>query len=370
MLVTVKSLTKFAVPGFLLLFTGICFPQSAAKTQKAPTKASSPAAAAEAKPQAKSEEEDEVIPPSDPNAIFPALVARINGKPILGRDLERMVRGELLPLGSPEWKNLREDYRSELVLNLLATLINQKLIYQKAAANGIKPTEAEVQAELQRIAKTFESDAEMNAALANRMMDRATLEKGVYENLSVAKYVEENVNKKITVTPEELAKYYTSHPTEFHHPDIVRTSHILIPAGENAEKDALAKQRAEALLARAKKGEDFAKLARENSTDSSASEGGDVGFSSKEALVAEYGKAAFSLPVEGVALVKTKAGYYIIKVTDKKEEGLATLEEVKPELTEFLKNQKYEESLAKLVSQLRDEAKIEILIPFGQPLKP
>jgi peptidyl-prolyl cis-trans isomerase C len=69
-------------------------------------------------------------------------------------------------------------------------------------------------------------------------------------------------------------------------------------------------------------------------------------------------------------LVKTQAGYHVIKVTDKKKEGLSTLEEVKPQLTEFLKNQKAQAELTQLVNQLRDQAKIEILIPSGQPLKP
>jgi len=221
---------------------------------------------------------------------------------------------------------------------------------------------------MQRIAKQFKSDAEMNATLANWFTDRISLEKGLYQSLTVSKFIDENINKKTTVAPEEVAKYYTSHPAEFQHPDIVRTSHILIPAGATPEQDTLARQRAEALLARAKKGEDFAKLAKAYSTDASASQGGDVGFSPKQGLIPGYAEAAFSLPVGGVTLIKTQLGYHIIKVTDKKKEGLSTLEEVRQQLTEFLKNEKNQADLAKLVSQLRDQAKIEILIPTGQPL--
>ncbi len=90
----------------------------------------------------------------------------------------------------------------------------------------------------------------------------------------------------------------------------------------------------------------------------------------KDNIAPEYAEAAFSLPVGSVKLVKTEFGYHIIKVTDKKKEGLATLEEVKQELTDFLKNQKAQAELDKLVNQLRDSAKIEILIPAGQPLTP
>jgi peptidyl-prolyl cis-trans isomerase C len=87
-------------------------------------------------------------------------------------------------------------------------------------------------------------------------------------------------------------------------------------------------------------------------------------------MAPEYAEAAFSLPVGGIKLVKTQYGYHIIKVTDRKKEGLAPLEEVKTELMQFLKNQKSQTELDKLVNELRNTAKIEILIPAGQPLNP
>jgi parvulin-like peptidyl-prolyl isomerase len=369
MLITVKSLIKFAITAFLLIFASWCQAQTAPKTQPAQSKKSAanpvPAAPKQALP-----EEDETIPPAEPNALFPAVVAKVNGKPILGRDLESLVRRELATIGNPEWKNLREDYRRQLTLAGLNSLIGNKLLYQEALVTGIKATGAEVQAEMEKITKSFKNDAEMNIALAEQAMDRTSLEKSLYQSLAVAKLVDENINKKITVTPEEVAKYYSTHPAEFQHPDIVRTSHILIPAGGTEEQDALAKKRAESILARAKKGEDFARLAKEFSTDASASRGGDVGFNAKDQLIPEFGQAAFSLPIGGVRLVKSEAGYHIIKVTDKKKEGLATLEEAIPQIAQFLKSQKAQAEYTKFISRLRDQGVVEILIPAGQPMNP
>lgn len=370
MSITVKSLIKITVSGFLLLSIGLCFPQTQSKAPKAAPAASAPAPAQDAKPQPKPAEDD-VIPPAAPNAIFPAVVAMVNGKAILGRDLEGLIRRELASIENPEWKNLREDYRGQLIYNKLMTLINSKLLYQKAVAGGTKVADAEVQAELQKAAKNYASDAAFNAALASQNIDRVTLEKTLNESLTISKYIDETITKRIDVTQEELSKYYSSNPAQFNHPEIVRTSHILIqPAGDTPEQDTIAKERAEALLSRVKKGEDFAKLARENSVDGSASRGGDLGFASKDGMAPEYAEAAFSLPVGSIKLVRTQYGYHIIKVTEKKKEGLATLEEVKPELTGFLKNQKAETELNILVNELRNNAKVEILIPAGQPLNP
>jgi peptidyl-prolyl cis-trans isomerase C len=363
---------KLASPIFLILFVGFCFSQTAPKTSKTPAKpAASQTPSSTAKPESNKPAE-EVIPPADPNALFPAVVARVNGKPVLGRELERAIRRELVSIGSPEWKNLREEYKTQLIFNYIQSLVSSELIYQKATASGIKATDAEQQAELQKITKSFKNDAEMNVALANEIMDRATLEKDLNKKLVIDKYINENVTKKVpVVTPEEVAKYYSSHPDEFKHPDIVRTSHILIqPTGDTPEQDALAKKRAEELLARINKGEDFAKLAKENSMDPSATQGGDIGFAAKESLASEYGEAAFSLPAGGIKLVKTSYGYHIIKVTDKKKEGIAPLEEVRTKLSEFLKNEKTDAELKKMIEGLRDQAKVELLIPVGQPLVP
>lgn len=313
---------------------------------------------------------DEAIPPAAPDAIFPAVVARVDGKPILGRDLEVIVHRELAPIGNPEWTNLREDYRGQLTLAALNVLINTRLIYQEATASGMAATDEEVKAELKKITDAYNNDAELNAALAEQMLDRETLEQDLQQRVAVNKYIQEKIVKNIIVTPEEVGKYYSENPTQFHHPDLVRSSHILILSGETAAQNNLAKQRAETILQRVNKGEDFAKLAKEYSMDTSASRGGDIGFNSKESLSPEYGEAAFSLPVGGTKIIRSEFGYHIIKVTDKKDEGLSTLEEVREQLRAFLVNQKSQIEQTKLINQLREKANIEILIPAGQPLRP
>ena len=314
--------------------------------------------------------QEEQIPPARPGAIFPAVVARVNGRAILGRDLEQRVRAQLAPIGNPVWKDLREDYRLELTSNALGSALAEELIYQKAIAAGVKVPAADVQAEFAKAAKSFANDAAVNVALAERGLDRASLTKEMERNLVIGKYINDNVTSKITVTPEEAAEYYKSHTDEFRHPDMVRTSHILImvTAGATAEQDRLARQRAEAILDRARKGEDFAKLAQETSMDSSASQGGDIGYVTPGQVDPAYQAAAFSLAVGALSdPVRSRVGYHIIKVTDKKKEGIATLDDSRAQLTEFLKNQKSDRQLQQLVEQLRKEAKIEILITAGAP---
>jgi len=318
-----------------------------------------------AKPPAKKAEPKEAIPPSAPNALFPAVVAKVNGKSILGRDLEQRVRAELAAIGNPAWKDLREDYRKELTGSALAQLVGDELLYQKATSVGVSVSQTDVQAEFEKIAKTYPDDAAMNTELANRGMDRAALMQALAKELVIDKYLRENVTGKIVITPEEVAKYHAEYPDQFKHPDLIRSSHILItvPPGANAEQEKQARQRAEDLLARLKKGEDFAALAKDNSMDPSASRGGDIGLTADGDLEAEYEQAAAKLKVGEISdVVRTVYGFHIIKLTDRKKAGIATLDEVREELSAYLKSQKEDDEIAKLVQTLQSQSKIEILI--------
>jgi peptidyl-prolyl cis-trans isomerase C len=357
-----------AVLGTAVLgLTAHCFAQAQTK-RPAPAAKSEPVApqTSPSKGALKDAPEEEQIPPAAPGALFPAVVARVNGKAILGRDLEQRVQAELTPIGNPKWDSLREEFRLELISQSLGALIGTELVYQKAQAGGLKASEPEVQAEFAKLAKNFGGDAEMNVALANRGIDRAGLSRELEKSLTVAKFIQETIARKITITPAELSQYYEKHTEEFRHPDLVRTSHILIlvKTGATQEQESMAQQRAEVLLTRVKKGEDFAKLAKENSMDpASASQGGDVGLVPKGQLAREYEEVAFSLPPGGISdVVRTQFGFHIIKVTDKKNAGLATLDETRAELTQFLKRQKTDQDLAKLVNELRTQAKISVYL--------
>ncbi|MBP1596732.1 MAG: PpiC-type peptidyl-prolyl cis-trans isomerase [Acidobacteria bacterium] len=357
----VKTNFQSAAFIFNILLAGSLWAQTAGQTQTIPKATPPPQVAASA---AKAAEQEE-IPPAGPNALYPAVVARVNGKAVLGRDLEQRVRAELATIGNPAWKDLREDYKVDVTTRNLSLLVGDELIYQKATAGGVAVTPEEVQAEFDKVAKTYPSDAALNVELANRGMDRKALSLALARDLVISKYVQENITKKLVVTPVEVAEYYKAHPDDFRHPDLIRTSHVLInvPAGVTAEQEKALGIRAEAILERARKGEDFAKLAKENSMDPSASRGGDIGLTQKGELEAAYEDAAEKLKVGEVSgIVRTSYGFHIIKLTDRKKAGIASLDEVRAELTDFLKAQKEDVELEKLIKTLQSQAQIDILV--------
>jgi peptidyl-prolyl cis-trans isomerase D len=119
----------------------------------------------------------------------------------------------------------------------------------------------------------------------------------------------------------------------------VRARHILIKVEENAsdESKAAARKRAEALLVRARKGEDFAALARQYSEDTgSGKKGGDLGYNPKGRMVKPFDDAQFAMKPGDISdLVSSNFGFHVIKV-EAIREGDVPVAEAKRELAEKL----------------------------------
>jgi parvulin-like peptidyl-prolyl isomerase len=95
--------------------------------------------------------------------------------------------------------------------------------------------------------------------------------------------------------------------------DFIRASHVLIRIENNDSAKAL--KEAKDVYAAAKRGEDFAELARKHSKDGSASQGGDLGWFGKGRMVPPFEDAAFKAKAgQIVGPVRTQFGYHVIKV--------------------------------------------------------
>jgi peptidyl-prolyl cis-trans isomerase C len=171
------------------------------------------------------------------------------------------------------------------------------------------------------------------------------------------------------LTPAAEKKVYDDAVKQMGAEEEVRARHILIRAAAGDEKaSAAAKAKIEAIIARLKKGEDFATVAKETTEDPSGKEtGGDLGYFTKEQMVPEFADAAFKLAKGEISgPVHTQFGWHVIKLEDKRVKPPPKFEEVKGQVDQFIERK----AQADLVQKLRAEAKIEKFYKPAEEAKP
>jgi len=143
----------------------------------------------------------------------------------------------------------------------------------------------------------------------------------------------------VRITEKEIHAFYEYNQAAYSQPHQVKARHILFELGEEALKEAEEKVRkeAEVVLAKVRKGEDFAELAATHSSCPSKSKGGDLGYFEKGQMTPAFEEVAFNLQNGEISdLVRTPFGYHIIKVEDIKEARTQSLEEVRDEIVDAL----------------------------------
>jgi peptidyl-prolyl cis-trans isomerase D len=142
--------------------------------------------------------------------------------------------------------------------------------------------------------------------------------------------------KEIKLEEEEMERYYQENKESYRIPEKRRVRHILI----KGEKER-ASEKIKEIKKRLKAGEDFASLAKEFSQCPSKEKGGDLGFTKKGDMVPEFEKIAFRLKVGQISRpVRSRFGYHIIKLEERKESYLPPLDEVREKIERTLKAEK------------------------------
>ena len=159
---------------------------------------------------------------------------------------------------------------------------------------------------------------------------------------------------KSAITPEAMRKVYDEAIGQVKKEQEVRARHILVETEDEAK----------AVLAELKKGADFAELAKAKSKDPGSSDGGDLGYFTKDQMVPEFAETAFKLDKGALSdPVKSQFGWHIIKVEDKRERQPPEFDKVKDQIEQYLVRR----AQAELITKLRAASKIERV---GAPAAP
>jgi peptidyl-prolyl cis-trans isomerase C len=295
-------------------------------------------------------------------AQIPDVVARVNGEAVTKTDFDRAVQNLEARAGGP----IPAEQRDQVLRGVLDQIIGYTVLVQEGRARNVSVPDSDVDARITQIRGQFPSEEEFTKMLAERKLTLDQVKSDVRRDMTITKLIDGEIASKTAVTPAQVDDFYAKNPDQFKEGESVRASHILIgvPKGADAAAKAQARTKAEQVLKDVKAGQDFAALAKEHSADpGSAANGGDLGFFQQGQMVGPFNDAAFTLaPGTTSDLVETDFGFHIIKVVEKKQGRTIPLEEVKPQVEQYLERLNRQQQTDAFVNGLKAKGKIEILI--------
>ena len=246
----------------------------------------------------------------------------------------------------------------------LMQLINQSLLVQAGRRNNVQVPDAEVEAEIARIAASRRQNvAQYEAAQARLGISKTDLRRQVRDSMisqrmlqgytaAEAKVSEDEINAAIArARAQGIALPQAEPKTRYH------AQHILIASqGERAQR------LAQRLSQDAQRGADFAALARQYSQDGSAANGGDLGWLSEGETVPEFERAMRSLkPGQVSAPVHTQFGWHVIRLVEAGKPNTPDAR-IRAGVHDAIAAQKTQAAMQGLLQQLRQNSFISIRI--------
>jgi peptidyl-prolyl cis-trans isomerase C len=291
-------------------------------------------------------------------------VARVNGVDLSRAEFDRQMertRARFQRAGRPVAASLE----TRLKENLIRKMVEETLIGQRAMSEGVTVAPEELAAKLAEHKNRFGSDKAFQSFLERTGQTEADVQIDLERNLLRDKLFT-RLLQSTEPTEADAKTHYTENLDKYRQKEQIKASHILIKVEkdttetEKAEKLALAKK----VLAEAKKGGDFAALARQHSDGPTKERGGDLGTFSRNRMVKPFEDAAFAAKAgEIVGPVETQFGFHVIKVEEKFPETQRPFDEVKDSILTSLRARQKSKATRELLENLRKEAKIELLEP-------
>ncbi len=294
------------------------------------------------------------------------VIVVIDGDPYTLSDLDQYAKTKTgAKLSTYDFTKVSQDAKS---LVILEEFITDKLIAADVKRLGIIVGNEQIDRFIEMIKEKNQlTDAQLTMALQRDGMNMERYRKSIRNGMERERLISREVKAKVSVTPEDIKRYYQANKNKFRTKDRVRLRHILIQVPDNPtpeeEKAAVSKALEIRKLAIAR--ESFAQLAQKYSQGAGASEGGEIGWVDRASLISELADAAFNLSAGGISQpIRTTLGIHILKVEDRDRGSVLPLSEVEGKIKAELNAKVSEEQLLKwLKTDLRKNHQVDVKVP-------
>ena len=255
-------------------------------------------------------------------AAVDRIVAVVNDEVITQYELRSRLDSAL---GQLQRQGMSSPPRNVLEKQVLERLVMDKVQLQQARDMGLRIDDAQLEQALQRIAAGNNlSLAQFRAVLEKDGIAFASFREEIRAEITIARLREREVESKIFISDGEVDNYLASPSVQGGTEEEYQLAHILLRAPESASPEQIQKLRAKAeqMLERSSKGEDFAQLAAAYSDAPDGMKGGNLGWRSLDRLPTMFAEASLKLKVGEVSpVLRSSNGFHLIKLLAKRGGG-------------------------------------------------
>jgi len=289
------------------------------------------------------------------------VLARVDGIPITRAEVDHAIRLFLAQTRASH--DLAPETRREAEDAALEQLITTRLLYRNGTKLEIRDLDKQVNDRIDQEKAKFPTPEAYEAALQANGFTEQDARDLVRTYIVVSNVVNREIVSKIIVSEADIRNYYDQNLNTFKKPEGVRLRHILIGVAPLAtlEEKKKAREKAETVRGRLMAGEDFASVAKSESSCPSKEQGGDLGFFEKGGMIPEFEKAAeFLKPGEISQVVETWDGYHVLTLVEKDGATVVAFDDAKANIESYLKQTKTQHAIKEYVNDLKKKATIEI----------
>lgn len=298
-------------------------------------------------------------------ALVEEIIAKVNGDIVTRSDVDRgrkVIEAELRQKGVAEpelGKQLAE--RSK---GVLSERIDQLLLVQKGKEMSINvdPEVSKYISQLQLESKIADQEKFQSYVREQSGQPYEDFRNDIRNGILTRRVINQEVSGRINVPKADVRKYYEEHKSEFVRQEQVFLREVLISTeNKDAKGIAAAEVKAKALSARAKKGEKFGEMARDNSDAATGKQMGELGAFKRGELDPKIEDIVFKGERGFVTdPIRIGPGFLILKIEERFKEGQAPFEEVENEVMEKLYSPRMQPAVRQYLTKLRQEAFLEI----------
>jgi peptidyl-prolyl cis-trans isomerase SurA len=305
------------------------------------------------------------------HSVPDGVAATVNGRPIYYTEIDSNYKSQFPEHGEGE----NEDQIQLRRIEILGSLIDNEIMFQRAEKASLVATDANVTARLTEMKAPYTTEA-FDKQLKDWGITLEQLKEHIRKDESVKLLFNKEISSKITISDKDVSDFYNANRKSFNLPEqqvhmaqILVTSHVDPNVhnlkNDKAKNEAEARQKITALETRLKQGEDFANLAENYSEDpQSTPNGGDLGFITESSLdksSPELKKLVLQMRPGTVSpIIPSPDGYRILKVISREPAGQRELNDprVQQTIRETLQSRRDQLLKSAYYGVARNEAKV------------